>query len=249
MAFEPPSRMCACTAAPSATTSSGLSSVWGFLPRCAELEDLISQTTDERNARRAADENDFVDLLGREAGVFQGLLAGADGAVEHRLDDLFKLLAGDLAAIGRAVGQIEVDVSPVSRGERDLGFDDRLANCLHGLRVCAEIETVFAEDVVESNRDEEIVDIVAAEVGVSVGGDHFEDAIVQLEDGNVESSAAEVVDGDDTFLLAVESISEGRCGGLVDQAQDFESGHAARILCGLALRVVEVGRDGNDGLA
>ena len=77
---------------------------------------------------------------------------------------------------------------------------------------------------------------------------HFEDAIVQLEDGNVEGAAAEVVDGDDAFLLAVESIGERRRGGLIHQAQHFEAGHAARILGGLALRVVEVGRDGDDGL-
>ena len=68
-----------------------------------EMEDLISEAADERNARRAADEDDFIDLLGREAGILQGLRTGADGAVEHRLDDLFELLAGDFAAVGLAV--------------------------------------------------------------------------------------------------------------------------------------------------
>ncbi len=38
--FEAPARMSACTAAPSATTSSGLSSMWGFLPRAERLKRL-----------------------------------------------------------------------------------------------------------------------------------------------------------------------------------------------------------------
>ena len=112
----------------------------------------------------------------------------------------------------------------------------------------AKIEAVFAVDVVESDGDEQVVDVVAAEVGVAVGGDDFEDAFLQLEDGDVEGSAAEVVDGDDAFPLAVESVGERGCCGLVDQAQDFESGDAAGILGGLALGVVEIGRDGDDCL-
>jgi hypothetical protein len=84
-------------------------------------------------------------------------------------------------------------------------------------------------------------------VGVAVGGDDFEDAVVQLEDGDVEGAAAEVVDGDDAVFALVEAVGERCGGGLVDQAQDFEAGDAAGVFGGLALRVVEVGGDGDDG--
>ena len=63
-------------------------------------------------------------------------------------------------------------------------------------RVAADIESEVAADVIEGNGDEQVVDVVAAEMGVAVGGDDFEDAFVQLEDGDVEGAAAEVVDGD-----------------------------------------------------
>ena len=46
----------------------------------------------------------------------------------------------------------------------------------------AEVDTEIAANVVEGDRDEQIVDIIAAEVGVAVSGNDFEDAIVQLED-------------------------------------------------------------------
>ena len=84
-------------------------------------------------------------------------------------------------------------------------------------------------------------------MGVAAGGDDLEDAFVQLEDGDVEGAAAEVVDGDDAVFCFVEAVGERGGGGLVDEAQDVEAGDAAGVLGGLALGVVEVGGHGDDG--
>ena len=56
-------------------------------------------------------------------------------------------------------------------------------------------------DLVERDREQQIVDVVAAQVRVAVGRDDLEDALVQLEDGDIEGAAAEIVDGDDAFFL------------------------------------------------
>ena len=53
-----PDRMPACTAAPSATTSSGFSSVCGFARNSA-----LDRRAHQRNARRPAHHHHFVDLL------------------------------------------------------------------------------------------------------------------------------------------------------------------------------------------
>ena len=50
----------------------------------------------------------------------------------------------------------------------------------------------FGEDPV----DECAVDIVAAEMGIAVGGKHLEDAFLDTENRDVESAAAEVEHGD-----------------------------------------------------
>ena len=77
---------------------------------------------------------------------------------------------------------------------------------------------------------------------VAVGGQHFEDAVVQLQDGDVERAAAEVVHGDDAVLALVQSVGERCRGRFVDQAQNFQTRDAAGVLGGLALRVVEIRR-------
>ena len=69
------------------------------------------------------------------------------------------------------------------------------------------------------------------------------------QDRDVERAAAEVVDRD--LLIApglVEAVGERRRGRLVDDAQDLEPGDLAGVLGRLALGVVEVGGDGDDGL-
>ena len=59
---------------------------------------------------------------------------------------------------------------------------------------------MFAVNFVERNRDQQVVDVVAAQVRVAVGGDDFEYAVVQLEDRNIERAAAKIVYGDDAVL-------------------------------------------------
>ena len=92
------------------------------------------------------------------------------------------------------------------------------------------------------------VEVLAAEEGVAGGGDDLEHAVADLEDRDVERAAAEVVDRDLALDVAAEAVGERRRGRLVDDADDVEAGDPAGVLGGLALAVVEVGRDRDDGL-
>ncbi len=84
---------------------------------------------------------------------------------------------------------------------------------------------------------------------VAVGRLHFEDAITDLQDRNVEGAAAEVVNGNRAgFLFLVEAVSE--CGGcrLVNDAQHFEASDFASIFGGLTLSIIEVRGNCDDRL-
>jgi hypothetical protein len=85
-------------------------------------------------------------------------------------------------------------------------------------------------------------------VRVSSGGLDLEDTLLNGQERDIERSSSEIED-EDVLLsdgLLVESVGDGGGGGLVDDAEDVESGDDTSILGGLTLRVVEVGRDGDD---
>ncbi len=77
---------------------------------------------------------------------------------------------------------------------------------MHGFSIAAQIDAQIAANVVEGDGDQQVVDVIAAEMRIAVGGDDFEDAIVQLEDRDVECAAAEIVDRNDAVLL----LDQGR---------------------------------------
>ena len=84
-----------------------------------------------------------------QAGVFQRLLAGSDGAIDDRLDQLLELLARNLALIALATGQFNVQLGRGLRRQRDLGLDDRFADGGHDFAVARDIEFHVAANVVE----------------------------------------------------------------------------------------------------
>ena len=79
---------------------------------------------------------------------------------------------------------------------------------MHRLAVASEVDAVLGADVVEEPYDDRAVEVVAAEVRITVGREHLEDAVLHAQDRDVERPAPEVVDGDHALLETVQSIGE-----------------------------------------
>jgi hypothetical protein len=77
-----------------------------------------------------------------------------------------------------------------------LAIDHGAAHVCTASPFLRQVEPEVALDVIERDGDQQVVDVVAAEVRVAVGGDDLEDAVVQLEDRDVERAAAEIVNRD-----------------------------------------------------
>ena len=96
--------------------------------------------------------------------------------------------------------------------------------------------------------DDPFVEILTTEEGIAVGRFYLEDTIANFEHGNVERAAAKIIDGNCAGGLFVETIGKRGRGRFVDDPHDFKARYPPGILGRLALRIIEVGRDRNDGL-
>ena len=221
---------------------------------CGSLvEQLADQGLDARHAGLAAHHDDLIDLRRGDAGIGHGLLAGADGALQNVFHHLLEARPGQLhlqvlgtGGVGGDKGQIDVGFE--QRGKLHLGLFGSLLEALEGHLVLGEVDAVFLLELADDPIDDALVDVVAAQVGVAVGGLDFDHAFAHFENRDIEGAAAEIVDGDGFVLLLIEAVSQRGRRGLVDDAHDFQTGDLAGVLGGLALRVVEVGRDGDHGL-
>ena len=111
-----------------------------------------------------------------------------------------------------------------------------------------QVEAFVLLEFLDDPIDDLLVEVIAAEVRIAIGGFHFDDAFTDFEDGNVEGAAAEVVNSDGFIFLFVQTVGECGSGRLVDDALDVESRDFAGLLGGLALRIVEISRDGDNGV-
>ena len=142
----------------------------------------------------------------------------------------------------------QVDGRAHRGGELDLGLLRRLVQPLQRHLVDAQVDALALLELRDHPVDDGLVEVVAAQVRVAVGGADLEHALPEVEDGDVEGAAAEVEHEDRLVVLLVEAVRERGRRGLVDDAHDLEAGDLAGVLGGLALRVVEVRRHGDDRL-
>ena len=91
------------------------------------------------------------------------------------------------------------------------------------------------------------IEVVAAEEVVAVDRQHLILAAQAAQDRHVERPAAEVVDEEVSVAeLVPPRVVDGRRGGLLQQADDFEPGHLAGVAGRLHLRRIEVGGHRDD---
>ena len=148
--------------------------------------------------------------------------------------------------IGGDIG--EVNGGGGDAGQLNLGLFRSLLQALHGNLVAAQVDALGLLKLRHHPVHDALVEVVAAQPVVAGGGQDFDDPVTDLQNGDVEGAAAQVIDHDLLIRFLVHAVGQGRRRGLIDDPLDLQAGNLARVLGGLPLGVGEVGRDGDDRL-
>ncbi len=217
-------------------------------------EEVLHRVADLGHAGHAADQDDLGNVGRLEAGVGQRLLARLERALDQILDELLEVGAGDrldqmLGPVGVGGNEGQIDLGGLGRRQLDLGAFSAFLEALQREPVGAKVDPFLLLELVGEIIDDLGVEILAAEEGVAVGRLHFEHAVADLEDRDVERAAAQIVDRDRLAVLLVHPRRRApRRSGSLMMRSTVEAGDLAGVLGRLALGVVEIGRDGDHRL-
>ena len=104
----------------------------------------------------------------------------------------------------------QVDVGAGHAGQLDLRLFGSFLQTLHGDLIIRQVDALGPLELVDEVFHDGFVKIVAAEVGVAVGSQNFDDAVADVEDGDIERAAAEVVDHDLLLGFLIHAVGEAR---------------------------------------
>ena len=140
----------------------------------------------------------------------------------------------------------KVDVCCGRAGQLFLSFLSCLTDTLHSHLVIGQIYTFLFLELGQDVVSYLLVEVVAAQTVVSCGGKNFDHSVADLDDGNIEGTAAQVVYHDLLLFLIVKAVSQGcRC-RLVDDTFYIQACNLSCVFGCLTLSVIEVSRNSDN---
>eukprot|EP00756_Hemistasia_phaeocysticola_P042660 Hpha_TRINITY_DN16980_c2_g4::TRINITY_DN16980_c2_g4_i3::g.54336::m.54336 len=224
-------------------------------------EELGDHGLDLGDTGRPSHEDNLVDETTVGLRVGEDLLDRLQARLENVGAELLELRPGDVdVEVLTLVEGFDLDRGSRGGGQRALGTLARGTQPAEGTLVVAQVLLRAPSEVRRAVLQEPRVKVLPTQVGVTRGGLHLEDTPLHRQQGHVESTTAQVEDEDVLALLllpgltvlavlTVQPVGDGGGGGLVDDTQHLESSDGTCVLRRVPLRVVEVGGDGDNGLA
>src|SRR5690606_14727565 len=216
-------------------------------------EELFNLFLYQRHPCLAAHQNHLVHFAMAQACIFQGNTARLDALLNQVFYQRLQLGTSQLdVQVLRTTGirgnVRQVDISLLATRQLHLGLLCSFFQTLHGQRVTFEVHARLFAELFYQEVNHPHIEVFTTQEGVTVGCQHFElhfaIDVGNLDNGNIEGTTTQVINGNlAVTAFLVQTIGQ-RCGSrLVDDPLHIKTRNASCIFGGLTLRVVEIGRN------
>jgi len=187
-----------------------------------------------------------MDLCLVHFGISKRFLDWLHGATEQVCVQLFESGTGDRRIEIDALKQrIYFNAGLGGRRERTLRPLTGSAQSSHSTLVACQVLLVLALEFLDEVVDHSVVEVLAAKMCVSSCGLDFKYSIFNGQDGDIKCTTTKIKNKDISFsmTLLIQTICNGCSRGFVNDSKNIQASDGTRILCGLPLGIIEVGRN------
>ena len=225
--------------------------VWVDALHWVFAEEFLYALNDGWHTGHTTDHDNFGDIRWLEVGILQCTFNWTIKLCEQWLNKLFEFCASErelevLRTIFVSGDIWKVDFDFRSRAELFLCLLCFVLDALHSGSIVAEINTSITLEAIEDMVNNLVIEIFTAKVSIAICRLYLKDAITELENGNIESTATKVEDDNLLVFVLFETVSESGCSRLVNNTANLETSNLTSILRSLTLRIIKVGRNRNN---
>jgi hypothetical protein len=192
-----------------------------------------------------------VDVLLLDVSVLENLLDGFESLPEEIHIDFLELGAGKgLGVVVTTFEGLDLETNTLLRRECPLGFLNLALELAQSAEIARNVSASLLLVKFDEVVDDSVVEVFTTKMSITSGRENLKDTVVDGKEGYIESSTAEIIDDDLRLatLLLVETIGDGGGGRFVNDTENVEASDDSGVLGSLALSVVEVSGDGDDGV-
>ena len=213
-------------------------------------KELRDELLDLGDTGGSSDKDNLVDLALGNVGIVHDASDRSEGLLEEIVVELLETSAGEGLGEVKSVSQVlNLETGLLLRGKGTLDTLHLLTKLLKGTLVAGNVNGVLLLHHLDKVLHDTLVKVLSSQVGISVGGQHLKDSVVNGQEGHIEGSSAQVKDKDIGFSSGlVHAVGNGGGSGFVDDTLNLHTRNGSGILGGLALGVVKVGGHSNDGV-
>mmetsp|Transcript_28988 Transcript_28988/g.81655 ORF Transcript_28988/g.81655 Transcript_28988/m.81655 type:complete len:550 (-) Transcript_28988:41-1690(-) len=215
------------------------------------IKEVLEQLLHLGDAGGASHKHNLVNILLGQSRILHSLLDRAHGLLEEVIVELLETGAAERLRQVNAIHQgLDLNLHLMLVRQGTLGALSLTTELLLCTLVLADILLVLLLDKLNEVLHDALVEVLASQVGVTVGGQHLKDTLINGQDGDIEGTTTKVKHQDLllTTVLLVQTVCNSSGSGLVDDTFNRQASNGACILGGLALGIIEVGRNSDDSM-